>query len=71
MRKPHEPSLLRPGGEAMSTATLVTADQLLRMPETVYRSASDIETLSVGAELDGGDLLPGFRCRIADLFVNT
>ena len=54
----------------MSTATLITADQLLRMPETVYRSASDIETLTVGAEIVGGELLPGFRCPIADLFVN-
>ena len=37
---------------------------------TVYRSASDIETLGARAELDGGDLLPGFHCPIAELFVN-
>jgi len=61
---------MRPGGEAMSAATLITAEQLLEMPDAVYRSASDIETLPVGAELDGGELLPGFRCPIADLFVS-
>ncbi|HUT32481.1 MAG TPA: hypothetical protein VNE39_03290 [Planctomycetota bacterium] len=54
----------------MSAATLITAEQLLEMPDAVYRSASDIETLPVGAELDGGELLPGFRCPIADLFVS-
>ena len=37
----------------MNTATLITAEQLLEMP---------------AAELDGGPLLPGFRCPIADLF---
>ncbi|MBM4035701.1 MAG: Uma2 family endonuclease [Planctomycetes bacterium] len=36
----------------------------------VYRSRTDIETLSAGADLDGGDLLPGFRCPVADLFAN-
>ena len=40
----------------MTTATLITAEQLLEMP--------------VAAEIVGGDLLPGFRCPIADLFVN-
>ncbi len=34
----------------------------------VYRSRADTETLSATDELDGGALLPGFRCRIADLF---
>jgi Uma2 family endonuclease len=38
---------------------------------TVYRSATDIETLSDDAELRAPSLLPGFRCPIADLFVNT
>jgi len=51
-------------------AALVWVVNPARRTVTVYRSASDIETLSVGAELDGGDLLPGFRCPIADLFVN-
>ena len=36
----------------------------------VYRSPSDTETLSAGSELDGGALLPGFRCPVADLFSN-
>ena len=39
----------------MSTATLITAEQLLEMP---------------AAELDGRALLPGFRCPIAGLLVN-
>jgi len=54
----------------MSTATLITAEQLLEMPVTVYRSATDIETLSASAELDGGSLLPGFRGPISDLFAD-
>jgi Uma2 family endonuclease len=37
---------------------------------TVYRSAAEIQTLPAGADLDGGTLLPSFRCPIADLFVN-
>jgi len=51
-------------------AALVWVVNPARRTVTVYRSASDIETLTVGAELDGGELLPGFRCPIADLFVN-
>ena len=35
---------------------------------TVYRSARDIKTLTEDNDLDGGDVLPGFRCRVADLF---
>jgi Uma2 family endonuclease len=38
---------------------------------TVYRSATDFETLSESAELEAPDILPGFRCPIADLFLNT
>ena len=51
-------------------AVLVWVVNPARRTVTAYRSPSDIETLTVGAELDGGDLLPGFRCPIADLFVN-
>ncbi len=51
-------------------AALVWVVNPARRAVTVFRSPSDIETLSAGAELDGGDLLPGFRCPIADLFVN-
>ena len=70
MERSHELSVLRPGVEAMGTVALITADQLLRMPGAADRSASDIETLTVGSELDGGDLLPGFRCPIIGVFVN-
>ena len=35
---------------------------------TVYRSPDDIQTLTDQAALEGGDLLPGFHCPIADLF---
>ncbi len=35
---------------------------------TVYRSATDIKTLTENDELDGEDVVPGFRCRIADIF---
>jgi Uma2 family endonuclease len=36
---------------------------------TVYRPAADPETLTQADDLDGGDLIPGFRCRVADLFL--
>jgi Uma2 family endonuclease len=35
---------------------------------TVYRSRHDIRRLTADEELDGGDVLPGFTCRVADLF---
>lgn len=35
---------------------------------TVYSSPLDARTLSVEDELTAGDLLPGFACRVADLF---
>jgi Uma2 family endonuclease len=35
---------------------------------TVYRSATDIRTLTENDELDGEDVVPGFRCRVADVF---
>jgi len=35
---------------------------------TVYRPGAEPETLSEGDSLDGHDLLPGFRCPVADLF---
>ncbi|HUT90558.1 MAG TPA: Uma2 family endonuclease [Thermoguttaceae bacterium] len=37
---------------------------------TVYRSATDIKTLTENDELDGEDVVPGFRCRVADVFAN-
>ncbi|HUT31991.1 MAG TPA: hypothetical protein VNE39_00810 [Planctomycetota bacterium] len=54
----------------MNADTPIAAEQLLEMPVAVCRSRSDIEALSAGSELDGSTLLPGFRCPIADLFVN-
>ncbi len=37
----------------------------------VYRSLDQVFTLEAEDDLDGGDLLPGFRCRVADLFSET
>ncbi|MBM4032780.1 MAG: Uma2 family endonuclease [Planctomycetes bacterium] len=36
---------------------------------TVYRSATDIKTLTEDDELEGQSVLPGFRCRVADIFL--
>ena len=38
---------------------------------TVYRSAGDIKTLSEDAELTGEDVVPGFRCRVGDIFATA
>jgi Uma2 family endonuclease len=35
---------------------------------TAYRSLTDIVVLTVADALDGHDVLPGFRCPVADLF---
>ena len=35
---------------------------------TVYRSLSDSRRYAADEEMDGGLLLPGFRCRVRDLF---
>jgi Uma2 family endonuclease len=35
---------------------------------TVYRSLMNPQTYDAGEEITAGDLLPGFRCRVADLF---
>ncbi len=35
---------------------------------TVYRSLTDVRVYGAGEELEGGDLLPNFRCKVADLF---
>ena len=34
----------------------------------VYRSATNIQTLTENDELTGEDVLPGFRCRIGEIF---
>jgi Uma2 family endonuclease len=36
---------------------------------TIYRSHRDIRTLTEGDELGGGDVVPGFRCRVGGIFV--
>ncbi len=36
---------------------------------TVYRSLTDVRVFTEGEELDGGDVVPGFRCRVAEIFV--
>jgi Uma2 family endonuclease len=36
---------------------------------TVYRSLQDIKIHSAHEELDGGEILPGFRVKVADIFV--
>lgn len=35
---------------------------------TVYRSSMDITILTENDLLDGGDIIPGFNCRVADVF---
>ena len=35
---------------------------------TVYRSLEDIKILSADQELDGGDILPGFRAKVTEIF---
>lgn len=35
---------------------------------TVYRSLQDAELLTAGQQLDGGQLLPGFRCKVNEIF---
>lgn len=36
---------------------------------TVYRSMADVTRLSGGDELDGGEVVPGFRCKVSEFFV--
>ena len=35
---------------------------------TVYRSRQDVRILEESEEVDGGDVLPGFRCRVSEFF---
>ena len=35
---------------------------------TVYRSLDDVRVQTVAQELEGGDVLPGFRVKISDIF---
>lgn len=36
---------------------------------TVYRSLTDITLLTENDELDGYDVVPGFRCKVAEIFI--
>lgn len=36
---------------------------------TVHRALKDSSTLSEDDELDGNDVVPGFRCRVSEIFV--
>lgn len=36
---------------------------------SVYRSMTDVVRLSEGDELDGGEVVPGFRCKVSEIFV--
>jgi hypothetical protein len=35
---------------------------------TVYRSLKDVSILTETETVEGGDVAPGFSCRVADLF---
>jgi Uma2 family endonuclease len=36
---------------------------------SVYRSMTDVTRLSESDELDGGDVVPDFRCKVSEIFV--
>lgn len=38
---------------------------------TVYRPGTDLEIFDQTQHLDGGDVLPGFRCAVGDFFFST
>lgn len=40
-----------------------------RRSVSVYRSMTDVTRLSEGDELEGGDVVPGFRCKVSEIFV--
>jgi Uma2 family endonuclease len=40
-----------------------------RRSVSVYRSLTDVTRLSEGDELDGGEVVPGFRCKVSEIFV--
>lgn len=40
-----------------------------RQSVAVYRSMKDVMHLSEGDELEGGDVVPGFRCKVSEIFV--
>ena len=40
-----------------------------RRSVTIYRSMTDVTRLSESDELDGGEVVPGFRCKVSEIFV--
>jgi Uma2 family endonuclease len=36
---------------------------------SVYRPMTDVTHLTEGDELDGGEVVPGFRCKVSEIFV--
>jgi Uma2 family endonuclease len=40
-----------------------------RRTVSVYRTMTDVTHLSEGDELDGGEVVPGFRCKVSEIFV--
>ena len=40
-----------------------------RQTVSVYRSMTDVTRLSEDDELDGGEVVPGFRCKVSEIFV--
>lgn len=40
-----------------------------RRSVSVYRSMSDVTRLSEADELEGGDVVPGFHCKVSEIFV--
>jgi len=49
-------------------AAMVWVVSPARRTVTVYRSATDIKTLTEKDDLDGQDVVPGFRCCVAEVF---
>jgi Uma2 family endonuclease len=35
---------------------------------TIHRSLTEVKVFGMGDEIDGGEVLPGFRCPVAELF---
>jgi len=40
-----------------------------RRTVTIHRAQGDVFTLAEGDELDGGEVVPGFRCKVSEIFV--
>jgi Uma2 family endonuclease len=53
--------------DAGASAVWVVSPKLRTI--TLYRSATDVVTLTEKDELSGQDVVPGFRCQVAEIFV--